>query len=64
LDLRFRLDPQLWKNVFTEIAYFECLKKIIFSREYRIAKEPLALGCNSSMNPWYQLTLAVPPKKS
>jgi len=37
---------------------------MIFSREYRVAKEPLALGSNSSQDPRFLLTLVAPLKKS
>jgi len=40
----------------------EWLQKIIFTREYRIPKETLALGNNSSQDPRFLLTLAAPLK--
>jgi len=44
------------------MANYEWLEKIIFSREYRIASETLALGSNSSQDPRFLLTLAAPLK--
>jgi len=55
------LNPQLGQKALT---LNDQRIKIIFSREYRIAKELLALGSNSSMEPWFLLTLAVPREKS
>jgi len=42
------LNPQLGQKA---LALNDQRIKIIFSREYRIAKELLALGSNSSMEP-------------
>ena len=61
--------PPKWKCLapplpLVKSAYGEWLEKIIFSREYRVAKEPLALGNNSSQDPRFLQTLTLPLKTS
>jgi len=52
------------KNCLRGIAYHEWLEKIVFFREYRVAIEPLAFESNSSQDPRFLLTFALPLKKS
>jgi len=52
------------KNSLRGNAYYEVLEKIIFSTEYRVANEPLALGSSISQDLRFLLTLAVPLKTS
>jgi len=39
------------KKFLRGIVCYEWLEKIIFSREYRVAKEPLGFGSNNSQDP-------------
>jgi len=52
------------KIAYAGIPYYEWLENTIISREYRVAKVPLAFGRNSSQDPRFLLTLAMPLKES